>query len=91
MRVKVFANLAEAAGEREIAIDVESESTLSSVLETLFTDYPALREEVLDDDGLHDHITVLLNGEKVGHDDRGLERAVDPDDELALFPPVSGG
>lgn len=91
MRVKVFANLAEAAGEREITIDIESDTTIDALLEAVFAEYPSLREEVLTDGELRSHITMLLNGEKVGHDEHGLDRTISNDDEIALFPPVSGG
>jgi len=37
-----------------------------------------------------DHINVLRNGENVRADD-GLDTVTEAGDELALFPPVSGG
>lgn len=90
MEWKLFANLAEAAGDREVTLEGDYE-TVEEALEALLADYPDLREHVLDDDGaLQDHINLLINGRNVNEAD-GLDTTVAEDDELALFPPVSGG
>ncbi|MGB9987536.1 ubiquitin-like small modifier protein 1 [Salarchaeum japonicum] len=84
---KLFADLAEVAGDRHLTVTVDGD-TVGDALNALLDDHPALEDRVLDDDGdLHDHINVLRNGQQV--DD--LDTPVEPGDELALFPPVSGG
>ncbi|MFB6125809.1 MAG: ubiquitin-like small modifier protein 1 [Halolamina sp.] len=88
MRWKLFADLREAAGDDEVAVDVEPDATVEDALAALLAAHPPLGERVLDDDGgVRDHINVLRNGEAV--DDLATE--LDDGDELALFPPVSGG
>lgn len=90
MEWKLFADLAEVGGNRRITVD-ESAQTVGDALDALLADRPALRDRVLTDDGdVREHINVLRNGENVAHDD-GLDTELDSDDELALFPPVSGG
>ncbi len=90
MEWKLFADLAEVGGDRRITVD-ESAETVGDALDALLADRPALRDRVLTNDGdVREHINVLRNGENVAHDD-GLDTELDPDDELALFPPVSGG
>lgn len=92
MQWKLFANLAEVADSKRVTVDVESGATVQEALEALLAERPALRERVLDDGGeLEDHINVLLNGENVFATGEGLETTVGPEDELAMFPPVSGG
>ncbi len=89
MEWRLFADLADAAGERRVAVD--GAGTVGEALEALLAAHPDLRERVLDESGRpRDHVNVLLNGEDVRGDD-GLETPVEPGDELALFPPVSGG
>ncbi len=89
MEVKLFANLAEEAGTRRVDVDLDGSATLEDTLEAVFETHPGLREQVLDGDGnLVDHINVLVNGTAI---DDGLDRNVDPSDEVAVFPPVSGG
>ncbi|MFB6101970.1 MAG: ubiquitin-like small modifier protein 1 [Haloplanus sp.] len=91
MQWKLFADLAEVAGDREIRVDIDGGATVGDALDALFESKPALRERVLDDSGaVADHINVLRNGENINAAD-GLATTLDTDDELALFPPVSGG
>ena len=90
MEWRLFADLAEVAGDRRVEVDGEAE-TVGEALESLLDSYPDLRERVLDDSGhLADHVNLLRNGQSLG-DAEGLDTPVDEDDELALFPPVSGG
>jgi molybdopterin synthase sulfur carrier subunit len=88
---KLFADLAEVAGGRDVSVDVEPGATVGDALDALLAAHPALEDRVLDESGsLRDHINVLRNGENV-HEAAGLETTLEPGDELALFPPVSGG
>ncbi|QLG26327.1 MoaD/ThiS family protein [Halorarum halophilum] len=87
---KLFADLAEAAGTREPDVGVGDADTLREALDALLDAHPALTERVLDEEGaLREHVNVLRNGDPVG--DEGLAAPVEADDDLALFPPVSGG
>lgn len=92
MQVRLFANLAETAGEREIEVDSSDIATVGDALESLFAEHPSLESEILDESGdLQGHINVLLNGANIHHEEAGLDSEVEPTDELAVFPPVSGG
>lgn len=91
MQWKLFADLSEAAGDRTVEVDVEPGASVGAALDALLEAHPALRDRVLTDDGeLRDHINVLRNGTNV-HNQDGLDTEVADGDELALFPPVSGG
>ena len=91
MRWKLFADLAERAGDDEIDVSVDnSEPTAGDALAALLADHPELEERVFTADGdLESHLNLLRNGENIT--DAGLATPVSDDDELALFPPVSGG
>ena len=92
MQVKLFADLAEAAGEKRVDLDLDGGATVGEAVDALVVAYPGLAERVLADDGsLVDRVNVLRNGENVFAAADGLETPVDEDDDLALFPPVSGG
>ncbi|KPN29305.1 ubiquitin-like small archaeal modifier protein 1 [Halolamina pelagica] len=87
MQWKLFADLAEAAGDRTVAVDVDDDASVGDALEALLAAKPALRDRALTEDGdLRGDVNLLKNGENVDPDD-----GVDAGDELALFPPVSGG
>jgi molybdopterin synthase sulfur carrier subunit len=90
MHWKLFADLGEAAGTREADVEAEAD-TVGDALDALLERYPELADRVLDEDGqLRGDINVLRNGESV-HASGGMDAPVEPADELALFPPVSGG
>jgi molybdopterin synthase sulfur carrier subunit len=91
MQWKLFADLAEIAGGKEVEVETGPGETVGAALDALVADHPDLRDRIYDDEGdLRDHINVLRNGTNV-HAEAGLDTELDDGDELALFPPVSGG
>ncbi|TYL40058.1 molybdopterin synthase sulfur carrier subunit [Natronococcus pandeyae] len=89
---KLFADLAERAGDKHVTVDAAAGDTVGDALEELLTDRSDLEARVLDDDGeLRSQINVLRNGTNVLVEEEGLETELEEGDELALFPPVSGG
>ena len=92
MEWRLFANLAEAAGAKRVEVDARAGDTFGDAFEQLLEAHPELEAEVLDDDGeLRDHIRVLRNDHNPFVKDDGFETVLEEGDELALFPPVSGG
>ena len=92
MEWKLFADLAEVAGDRHVAVDVDEGATVRDAFDALLDARPALRDRVLDEDGdLREHINLLCNGANVFAEADGWTTELDDGDELALFPPVSGG
>lgn len=92
MEWKLFADLAELAGEKRVAVDAGPGDTVGDALSALLATRPALEERVLDESGdLEDHVNLLRNGSNVFTQESGLETELEEGDELALFPPVSGG
>ena len=90
MRWKLFADLRDVAGDRHVEVDVGADASVAEALSALLDARPALRERVTGDDGeLAEHVNVYRNGESVARDE--FDDPVGTDDELALFPPVSGG
>ena len=90
MRWKLFADLAEVAGGREVEVELSEGATVDDALSALLDARPALADRVLKDGDLREHVNLLRNGRSVTGED-GLATPVEPDDELAMFPPVSGG
>jgi len=92
MEWRLFANLAETAGEKRIDVAAGPGDTVGDALEQLLEAHPDLRREVVDEDGqLREHIRLLYNGEDPFEAAAGFETALEDGDDLALFPPVSGG
>lgn len=91
MEWKLFANLAETAGRKDVALDLDSDATVEDALEALFERYPDLKSDVYEDGELAEHIRLLVDGTDPFETADGYETSLDADAELALFPPVSGG
>ncbi|MFC4447608.1 ubiquitin-like small modifier protein 1 [Halorussus aquaticus] len=91
MEWKLFADLAEIAGGKQVEVETGPGETVGAALAELVAEHPDLEARIYDDDGdLRDHINVLRNGTNV-HTEDGLDTELEDGDELALFPPVSGG
>jgi sulfur-carrier protein len=79
IRVLFFASLAEVAGTPEITLDVPAHSTVGSLLGELSARFPALNPE-------RGRILAAVNSRYVPRD-----APLNDGDEVAFFPPVSGG
>ncbi len=75
-------------GAKELAA---SGSTVGEVLETLFTQHPALREQLVMPDGaLHRFVNVYVNGRDVRYEGE-LSAPVSEHDTVILLPAMAGG
>jgi len=89
---RLFANLAEAADTRRVTVEAEPGDTFRDAFDQLLATHPELVDEVLDEEGeIRDHIRVLRNDHDPFVTDDGYDTVLEEGDELALFPPVSGG
>lgn len=79
LRIKLFASYREAVGQREISVATHDGATVEQVLTSVARSYPQLVS------GL-EAAMVAVNHEYVDSDWR-----LQPGDEVALIPPVSGG
>lgn len=77
--IRLFATLKDRAGQNRVRIAVDEPATMQDVLDALAAAYPSLKPNL--------GITLI----SVNKSFADLETAVFPDDEIALFPPVSGG
>ena len=80
LTVQLFANLAELCGARQIELsNLPQPLTAALVVDALIDRFPQL-------DGMRDSIMFAVNAEYVPAD-----HPIQPSDEVALIPPVSGG
>lgn len=75
-------------GESVIAVEG---ATVGEILSTLTTQYPAIKGQLLNDDGtLHRFLNVYVNDDDVRYLG-GVAAKVTSDDEITLLPAVAGG
>jgi len=79
--------------ERHIHAPVRSVSaaTVREALDAVFTDHPALRDYVLDDqDRVRRHVVIFVDGERIADLDRQSD-PLRPDSEVYVAQALSGG
>ncbi len=87
IKVRLFANLREYTGAKELEIEA---GTVKESLEKLCGRFPGLENMIFQGEDIRPYMNVFLNGRNI-FEINGLGTALDSGDEIAIFPPVSGG
>jgi molybdopterin synthase sulfur carrier subunit len=93
VKVKVFADFRDILGIKETDLQLPSNITVRSLVQTLSDKYSQgkLEREVFDGSGkLQKYVKILVNERDVDFLD-GLSTQLKDGDVLAMFPPVAGG
>lgn len=90
MKISYFATLRDVTKKREEEW-LGPAATLRVVMTDLITRYgPGFEKWVVKDGELSGLAVILINGKDARHL-QGLDSPVDPDSEIAMFPPLAGG
>jgi len=83
--VKFYASLRRITGAKEKVVHGTS---LQAILETLTGDFPDMQAYLLDGDRIR--VIITINGHTLDPN-TALETLVSEQDQIAIFPPISGG
>lgn len=87
IKIRLFANLREYTKTKELELEGK---TVRDILKILCKKFPGLEQIIFDGENIQSYVNVFLNGRNV-LELGGLEAVLHTDDEIAIFPPVSGG
>ena len=82
--VKLFANLRNIAGTKEVSV---TGASLGACMMSLVEQIPALDGVILQNGQIRPHFVINING----HAALDLDIPVNEEDSIAIFPPIAGG
>ncbi len=92
MQIRFYATLRPIVGGKTVEIADPAGKSIRELLDGLITEYPPLGPALFDEDQhLHQHVHVFVNGRDTHYLDNGLNSVVAVKDRIDIFPPVGGG
>lgn len=88
MRVSFHATVRDAAGIPEADMDADDIAGLLLAIREKFGD--RLYSLLARNSELREDVVILVNGQNINHSG-GMKTRLRPEDDVAIFPPVSGG
>ena len=82
--VKHYASLRKVAGTKETSI---TRASAGAVVFELVDRYPALAAHLLENGKVRPYVIISING----HPTTDMDAAVTEQDQIAIFPPITGG
>ena len=90
VKVKLFAIYYEAAGTRELEVDLPEDATVLDLAKLLEEKFPKLRGELIKDGRISEEARVLINGRNIEWLEKEKTK-LHEGDVVAFFPPAAGG
>lgn len=92
MKVSFYATLRQIVGGKEVMLPDNRGYTVQQLLDALLVRFPALRRELLDEQGrLYAHVHIFVNSRDASFLENGMDTLLDPGDTIGIFPAVGGG
>jgi molybdopterin converting factor small subunit len=92
VQINLYATFRLNAGFKSLVVDLPEGTSLYNAILEIVRQNPVLRTDWLDDnDELHAHVLVFINGKEITTLPDRLETPLKSDDVLDFFPPVGGG
>ncbi len=92
MQVNIFGTLQLVIGGKTVQVDFPGGGTVRELIEEIVRQFPAMRPELTDDSGsLRKDLPLFVNGRNPRLLPDSIDTALQPDDIISLFSPVSSG
>ena len=92
MLVKIFGTLRLISGKKSIQVDLPGGTTLGDLLQEIIQQIPALQSELMEASGsLRKDLPLFVNGRNPRLLPGSVDIALQPDDVISLFSPISSG
>jgi len=92
MKVSFYATLRQVVGQKSVEFDLPAGATVRQLLDEMLRRYPALRHELLDEQGnMFSHVHIFVNGRDASFLGQALDTEMKLDDVVGVFPAVGGG
>jgi molybdopterin synthase sulfur carrier subunit len=82
--IKLFANLRKIAGTKEVSV---TGASVGAVVSELVKQKPVLAGHLLENGQIRPHVIITING----HPTTDMDAPVTEQDQIAIFPPITGG
>jgi molybdopterin synthase sulfur carrier subunit len=92
MEIHFYATLRAIVGQKTVQLDLPVGATVRQVVEEIVRVYPALKPELLDEQGqFYSHQKFIVNGRDMIYLEKKIETVIDAGDKIDIFPPIGGG
>jgi MoaD family protein len=92
MKVNFYATLRQTSGARQIDFELADGSTVEQLLAAIVARFPAMRGQLLDEQGrLLGHVHLFVNGRDVGSLRDEAQSPLNAADKIDIFPSIGGG
>jgi molybdopterin synthase sulfur carrier subunit len=92
MIIRFYATLRQVVGKKSDTFAYQPGCTLNTLLNQAIEKYPGLAQELYEEGGnLRGHIRIFINKKDLSYHRQFLEYDLGEDDEIDIFPAVSGG
>jgi MoaD family protein len=92
IHIRFYANMRTITGQSNLDVAYSGANTLRELVARLVENYPDMHHNVLDEhENLRQDVPIFVNGRNPRLTSAGINIALEPDDVISLFSPISSG
>jgi MoaD family protein len=90
LKLKLLMPFKDVVGQESLMLDIQG-TTLQNLLDDLLSQYPKLKEKMLDSNGNIDSFVNIFVNDKPTFSNQESEIELNEGDEILIFPAIAGG